>query len=211
MKASDDSMFAALGHAPDAAPSLRPRAPRRAFWALLTCALAISFAFPLLTLWQVSSSGLSARACMWPAAPRTGDVAQALVVIPTAAAAERSAATAGALTVQVVATMPTMQQMQAEEALAAPAPQQTQGPLVFIAPLTITMPGHWEARFTALQAGRVVWTKTVAFTAKTGGWGALPLSTQSASAAQPCGVSSGAAQAAAHQPTVPSAQQRWMT
>ncbi len=197
MKASGDTMLATRDAGVGATPFMRPGAPRRAFWALLTCALAISFAFPLITLWHVTSNGLSARACMWPASPRTGDVAQALVVIPTAAAtAERAAASAGALKVQVVATMPD-RRMEAEQATAAPAPQQTQGPVIFIAPLTITMPGSWEARFTAFQAGRVIWMKTVEFSARTGSWGALPLSTQSARPAQTCGVASAGATRAA--------------
>ncbi len=166
------------------ATAWRPEAPRRAFWALLTGALILSLALPLVTLWRASAaSGLTARACMWPAEPRAGAPAQVLIVAPGSAG--RALEQAGALAVQVVATMPAMT-MQTDEASAAGTAKHLQGATVFTAPLTVSMPGSWVAHITVRATDGPVWSGALVFQARASGWDALPLSAQPAGAAQLC-------------------------
>lgn len=168
--------------------------PRRAFWVLLIGALVVSLALPLLTLWRASAAGLEARACMWPAEPLAGAPAQVLIVVP---ASEAGSVRDGAPNVQIEATMPGMTMPSLQVSDNAP-PQRLQGSEVFMAPISVPMSGTWVAQVTVRALGRPVWHSAITFRARSGSWNALPLSTQSASAATLC--ASPPATAAPHSP-----------
>ncbi len=176
-------------------PTIPPVQPggriRATFWATLAIALILTLALPLGAFWRDSTAALTARACVWPATPRAGAQAQALIVVPNHA--DDAALAGNWATAQITLTMPGMS-MAAQNAEASGPPQRLDGAAVFMLPVTLTMPGDWLATITLHTPGRPDWRDTFTVQTRPDTWASLPLSNQPATAAGLCAASPAAAQ-----------------
>lgn len=135
---------------------------RRSFWLVLLAAVALSLAAPIGVLWRASVADLDARACLWPAEPRAGAIAQVVIVIPEGVAP--ASLTHSTQDMRVVATMPNMA-MVPQQAHRAAAPQKIAGSLVLTIPLLVAMPGAWTAQVTLQPPGHAAWRDVITFQA----------------------------------------------
>jgi hypothetical protein len=130
---------------------------RRSVWGILLAAVLVAVAIPATNLWHASSAALHAHVYLSPAAPRAGEPAQIVVVLPNPtdrAAVQGPWAKAVAQWDMLTMTMGARQR-------AVPGAAATAE--VFTIPLCLDMAGPWWAHIVIQTPSRPEWHSSLQF------------------------------------------------